>query len=474
MKKVAFHNLGCKVNSYEIEFLQQRFTENDFLIVPFDQKADIYVVNTCTVTNIADRKSRQMLHRAKANNKDSIVVAMGCYVQTNLDKAREDDGIDIIIGNTDKGRAYEIIMDYLSNNEVSNNGTSNCDSKKADGVSKNTANNNNQIETADDISKAAANNNSKLEIAGDISKTTVYDEYTLTATTEHTRVYIKIQDGCNQFCSYCAIPLARGRVRSRSIDNTVNEIKGLVANGYKEFVLTGIHLSSYKGENGELLIDVIEAVDKIEGVERIRLGSLEPRIITRDFLDRLVKVKSICPHFHLSLQSGSDTVLKRMNRHYTTDEFYEGVCLIREYFEHPAITTDVIVGFPGETEEEFICTRDYLNKVDFYEAHVFKYSRRQGTVADRLPNQHTEKTKSARSEILINDDDLRSKAFREYYIGKQVDFIVEEPVEIEGKRYMTGYTREYVRVVADISEDLVGQIYSGTISGMLTDEILVI
>lgn len=442
MKKVAFHNLGCKVNSYEIEFLQQEFTENDFLIVPFDQKADIFVINTCTVTNIADRKSRQMIHRARTNNPDAIIVAMGCYVQTNLDKALNDDGIDIIIGNNEKGKAYEIICNYLKNRNSDNE-------------------------------EKTVNNDKTIEVS-DISKETEYDEFTLKGTTEHTRVYIKIQDGCNQFCSYCAIPLARGRVRSRRIDDTVREIEGLVDKGYKEFVLTGIHLSSYKGENSEELIDVIEEVGKINGVERIRLGSLEPRIITREFLERLVKVKGICPHFHLSLQSGSDSVLKRMNRHYSTEEFKEGVRLIREYFNHPAITTDVIVGFPGETEDEFICTRDYLNEIDFYEAHIFKYSRRQGTMADRMPDQHTEKTKSVRSEKLIADANKRSREFREYYIGKEVDIIVEEPLELNGKKYMTGYTKEYVRVVFDGDEGMCGSVFRGTVRGMETDEILVI
>lgn len=437
VKKVAFHNLGCKVNSYEIEYLQQEFQENDFLIVPFDQKADIYVVNTCTVTNIADRKSRQMIHRAKANNEDAIVVAMGCYVQTNLEKAKADDGIDIVIGNNEKGKAYEIISKYMS-------------------------------ERVDNETEK------RLVESSDIAKVTEYDEFTLKATTEHTRVYIKIQDGCNQFCSYCAIPLARGRVRSRKISDTVSEIKGLVDKGYKEFVLTGIHLSSYKGEYGETLIDVIEAVDEIEGVERIRLGSLEPRIITKEFLERLSKIKSICPHFHLSLQSGSDSVLKRMNRHYTTEEFRNGVNLIREYFEHPAITTDVIVGFPMETEEEFEETRKFLNEINFYEAHVFKYSRRQGTVADKMSGQLTEKEKAARSEILIKDDGIRSKAFREYYLNKEIDIIVEEPVEVDGKEYMTGYTKEYVRVVSEIDKNRCGSVYKGVAKKMLNDEIILL
>ena len=398
-KKVAFHNLGCKVNSYELEFVQQRFTENAFRIVPFDQKADIYVVNTCTVTNIADRKSRQMLHRAKTLNPDAIVVAMGCYVETSKDEARKDLGIDVLIGNSDKGHAYEKIVEFLNN-------------------------------------KDSNNTEDKHLLVNDINETKEYDEFKLSFTTEHTRVHVKIQDGCNQFCSYCAIPLARGRVRSRKIEDIVSEIEGLCKNNYKEFVLTGIHLSSYGMENYNIemsnenpvgyseyenakLIDAIEAVAKIKGVKRIRLGSLEPRIITEDFLKRLVATGKICPHFHLSLQSGSDSVLKRMNRRYSTDEFLEKTKLIREYFIHAGITTDVIAGFPGETNEEFTETREYMNKVDFYEAHIFKYSRRRGTLADKMDNQLTDKEKSVRSEILIKDANERSRKFREYYIGKR-------------------------------------------------------
>ena len=425
-KKVAFHNLGCKVNSYELEFVQQRFTENDFRIVPFDQKADIYVVNTCTVTNIADRKSRQMLHRAKTLNPDAIVVAMGCYVETSKDEARKDLGIDVLIGNSDKGHAYEKIVEFLNN-------------------------------------KDSNNTEDKHLLVNDINETKEYDEFKLSFTTEHTRVHVKIQDGCNQFCSYCAIPLARGRVRSRKIEDIVSEIEGLCRNNYKEFVLTGIHLSSYGMENYNIemsnenpvgyseyenakLIDAIEAVAKIKGVKRIRLGSLEPRIITEDFLKRLVATGKICPHFHLSLQSGSDSVLKRMNRRYSTDEFLEKTKLIREYFIHAGITTDVIAGFPGETNEEFTETKEYMNKVDFYEAHIFKYSRRRGTLADKMDNQLTDKEKSVRSEILIKDANERSRKFREYYIGKRAEVLFEEIIVIGGEDYLTGYTREYVKV----------------------------
>ena len=452
-KKVAFHNLGCKVNSYELEFVQQRFTENDFRIVPFDQKADIYVVNTCTVTNIADRKSRQMLHRAKTLNPDAIVVAMGCYVETSKDEARKDLGIDVLIGNSDKGHAYEKIVEFLNN-------------------------------------KDSNNTEDKHLLVNDINETKEYDEFKLSFTTEHTRVHVKIQDGCNQFCSYCAIPLARGRVRSRKIEDIVSEIEGLCRNNYKEFVLTGIHLSSYGMENYNIemsnenpvgyseyenakLIDAIEAVAKIKGVKRIRLGSLEPRIITEDFLKRLVATGKICPHFHLSLQSGSDSVLKRMNRRYSTDEFLEKTKLIREYFIHAGITTDVIAGFPGETNEEFIETREYMNKVDFYEAHIFKYSRRRGTLADKMDNQLTDKEKSVRSEILIKDANERSRKFREYYIGKRAEVLFEEIIIIGGEDYLTGYTREYVKVALKSGDEkLINEIRDVRIEGFINYEVM--
>lgn len=431
MKNIAFHNLGCKVNSYELAYVQQRFIDNGYHIVPFDQKADVYIINTCTVTNIADRKSRQMLHRVRKLNPSAIVVAMGCYVETSKAQAMEDNDLDILIGNNDKGHAYEIIIDKLNSLECG----------KIDQIS------------------------STKIVPQDISEVSDYDEFTLSTSEDHTRVYIKIQDGCNQFCSYCAIPLARGRVRSRSLENIVKEVTELTKKGYKEFVLTGIHLSSYgienynvemENENGfsnSKLIEAIEAVANIDEVKRIRLGSLEPRIITDSFLSRIRETGKICPHFHLSLQSGCDSVLKRMNRRYTADEFYDKAMLIREYFDHPAITTDVIAGFPGETDEEFEVCRNYLNKLDFYEAHIFKYSRRKGTVADKLPGQLTENEKAKRSEILIKEADERSEIFRKYYIGKEVEVLFEEQIEIKGEKYLTGYTREYVRAIYK-SEDL--------------------
>ena len=415
MKKVAFHNLGCKVNSYEIEYIQQMFSQNGYEIVPFDQKSDIYIINTCSVTNIADRKSRQMLHKAKSMNEDAVVVALGCYVQTNLEKSKEDEAIDIAIGNEDKSKTFEIVTEYL--------------------------NKNGEKVTEESIEEST--------FVTDISKVNEYDSFILEETAEHTRVYVKIQDGCNQFCSYCLIPYARGRVRSRKIEDIIKEISGLTKKGYKEFVLTGIHLSSYLSEDGKTLIDVIEEVDKIKGVERIRLGSLEPRIITEEFLERLTGIKSICPHFHLSLQSGSNTVLKRMNRRYSAEEFYEKTVLIRKYFEHPALTTDVIVGFPGETEEEFNESRAFLEKVNFFEVHVFKYSRRAGTVADKMPMQLTDKEKTARSELLIADSKVREEKYKEYYTGKEVEVLFEEEKVVDGRKVMAGHTREYIMVYSD-------------------------
>ena len=394
-----------------------------------------------------------MLHRAKTLNPDAIVVAMGCYVETSKDEARKDLGIDVLIGNSDKGHAYEKIVEFLNN-------------------------------------KDSNNTEDKHLLVNDINETKEYDEFKLSFTTEHTRVHVKIQDGCNQFCSYCAIPLARGRVRSRKIEDIVSEIEGLCRNNYKEFVLTGIHLSSYGMENYNIemsnenpvgyseyenakLIDAIEAVAKIKGVKRIRLGSLEPRIITEDFLKRLVATGKICPHFHLSLQSGSDSVLKRMNRRYSTDEFLEKTKLIREYFIHAGITTDVIAGFPGETNEEFTETREYMNKVDFYEAHIFKYSRRRGTLADKMDNQLTDKEKSVRSEILIKDANERSRKFREYYIGKRAEVLFEEIIIIGGEDYLTGYTREYVKVALKSGDEkLINEIRDVRIEGFINDEVM--
>ena len=431
MKKAALHNLGCKVNAYETEAMQHLLEEAGYEIVPFTQKADVYVINTCSVTNMADRKSRQMLHKAKKNNPDSIVVAAGCYVQTSEKEVLNDLSVDIVIGNDRKHDLVRLLEEY-----------------SLDSVN----------DTVDDI------NDGKHD----------FEELFIDQTKEHTRAFIKVQDGCNQFCSYCIIPYARGRVRSRRFENVIAEVERLAANGFKEVVLTGIHLSSYGVDFEEAtgLLELIQAVNAVKGIERIRLGSLEPKIVTEHFASELSKLDKICPHFHLSLQSGCDATLKRMNRKYTTKEYERGCELLRKYFVHPAITTDVIVGFPSETEEEFEQTKAYLEHIHFYEMHIFKYSKRKGTRAAVMPDQIDEQIKAARSEKLIALGHDMSKEFRKFYIGKNEEALFEEKAVIGDKDYFVGYTKEYVKVAKKTDENLENQIVSGRISGMLTDEIL--
>lgn len=431
MKKAALHNLGCKVNAYETEAMQHLLEEAGYEIVPFTQKADVYVINTCSVTNMADRKSRQMLHKAKKNNPDSIVVATGCYVQTSEKEVLNDLSVDIVIGNDRKHDLVRLLEEY-----------------SLDSVN----------DTVDNI------NDGKHD----------FEELFIDQTKEHTRAFIKVQDGCNQFCSYCIIPYARGRVRSRRFENVIAEVERLAANGFKEVVLTGIHLSSYGVDFEEAtgLLELIQAVNAVKGIERIRLGSLEPKIVTEHFASELSKLDKICPHFHLSLQSGCDATLKRMNRKYTTKEYERGCELLRKYFVHPAITTDVIVGFPGETEEEFEQTEAYLEHIHFYEMHIFKYSKRKGTRAAVMPDQIDEQVKAARSEKLIALGHDMSKEFRKFYIGKNEEVLFEEKAVIGDKEYFVGYTKEYVKVAKETAENLENQIVSDRISGMLTDEIL--
>ena len=439
MKSVALHNLGCKVNGYEMDVMQQRLEEKGYKIVPFDKKADIYIINTCTVTNIADRKSRQMLHRAKKLNPQAVVVAVGCYVQTGKEEALKDMSIDLAIGNNKKKDLIPLLEEYLAQRESDRN-------KTLQGKS-----------------------------VIDINATNEYEDMQLSRTGEHTRAFIKIQDGCNQFCSYCIIPYARGRVRSRSEEEILKEVKTLAANGYREVVLTGIHLSSYgldfagiknvgEGEAfpHERLLTLIERIHEVKGIERIRLGSLEPRIITKEFVEGISRLHKFCPHFHLSLQSGCDAVLKRMNRKYTTEEYYNGVCLLREYFDNPAITTDVIVGFPGETEEEFEQTVHFLEKTGFYEMHVFKYSRRKGTVADAMKDQIPEEIKTKRSNELLLLDQKMSEEYRKAHIHKQASVLFEEEKEINGKVYQIGHSMEYIKVVTENADNLSGKILTGS------------
>lgn len=428
MKKAALHNLGCKVNAYETEAMQELLEQNGYEIVPFQEGADIYIINTCTVTNMADRKSRQMIHRAKKMNPDAIVVAAGCYVQAQENSDKIDECIDIVIGNNKKQNLIEILEEHEQKR------------KEADGVFV------------------------QQEVI-DINHTKEYEELHLTKTAEHTRAYIKVQDGCNQFCTYCIIPYMRGRVRSRRKEEVVEEVSALAANGYKEVVLTGIHLSSYgvDFEEKETLLSLIQAVHAIEGIERIRLGSLEPRIITEEFASALSALPKICPHFHLSLQSGCEETLKRMNRRYSAEEYFEKCMLLRKYFENPALTTDIIVGFPGETEEEFEESRAFVEKVNFYETHIFKYSKRQGTKAAVMPNQVPEPEKTKRSNTLLALDERNRKAYEEQFSGKETEILVEEQMEKDGKTYWIGHTKEYIRLAILSDENLSGRLLKVTV-----------
>ena len=410
--------------------MQQMLEEAGYEIVPFSEKADVYVINTCSVTNMADRKSRQMLHRAKKRNPDAAVVAAGCYVQTKEDEAKCDEAIDILIGNNQKKELVERLDAFF------------------------------------------AGRGEKVEAVVDINhEKQAFEELTLDHAAEHTRAFIKVQDGCNQFCSYCIIPYARGRVRSRNVQNVLEEVKRLAASGYQEVVLTGIHLSSYGIDCEESLLHLIQMVHQVEGIRRIRLGSLEPRIVTETFAEELAKMEKICPHFHLSLQSGCDATLARMNRKYTTEE-YENACnILRKNFTHPAITTDVIVGFPGETEEEFAQTKEYLKRIHFYEMHIFKYSRRQGTRAAVMEYQVPEEIKTKRSAQLLALAESMSREFRAYYVGKEEEVLFEEPMEVDGETWYTGYTKEYVKIAAKTAEPLDNVMKRGRVEAALTDEI---
>ena len=412
-KKVALHNLGCKVNSYELEAMQQLLEQAGYEIVPFEPGADVYVINTCTVTNIADRKSRQMLHKAKKMNPDAVVVATGCYVQTDEGKLETDEAVDLVLGNNQKKNIVEVLAEFEKEHQ-----------RQAHIIK--------------------------------INQTKEYEELEISRTAEHVRAYIKVQDGCNQFCSYCIIPYARGRVRSRAKEDVVAEVTDLAKNGYQEVVLTGIHLSSYgiDFENEDNLLSLIRAVHEIEGIKRIRLGSLEPRIITEEFVQAIAALPKMCPHFHLSLQSGCNETLKRMNRRYTSEEFYEKCEILRKYFEKPALTTDVIVGFPQETEEEFETTYEFLKKICFYETHIFKYSKREGTKAAVMQGQIPEQIKAKRSARLIELGEKNRRAYEESFLGKTVEVLVEEKSDVNGKEMWTGHTKEYMKIALESEKNL--------------------
>lgn len=435
MKKAALHNLGCKVNSYETEAMQQLLEDAGYEIVPFKEGADVYIINTCSVTNVADKKSRQMIHRARKMNPRAVVVAAGCYVQAAKEELEQDDTVDLIIGNNKKKDLIELLNRYYK------------EQKKAEDVI-------------------------------DIGASVEYEQLHINKIADHTRAFIKAQDGCNQFCSYCIIPYTRGRVRSRELGDIKNEVTRLAEKGYKEIVLTGIHLSSYgvdfPDERKETLLSLIQALDQIKGIERIRLGSLEPRIITEEFVKQLVSLKTICPHFHLSLQSGCNETLKRMNRHYTAEEYLSRCELLRRYFNNPAITTDVITGFPGETEEEFDETKAFLEQVQFYEMHIFKYSKREGTRAAAMECQIPETVKTKRSAELLEMEARQSLTFRQSFLNKPTEVLLEDAVEIDGVAYMTGHTREYVKAAIPFKEGLKNVTISGKLVRKLTDEILLL
>lgn len=431
MRKAALHNLGCKVNSYETEAMQQLLEAAGYQIVDFEEKADVYIINTCSVTNVADKKSRQMLHRAKAKNPEALVVAAGCYAQAAGEKLLEDTTIDLVIGNNKKAELVQLLEERLAGREPQ-------------------------------------------DAVIDISAAQEYEALHIERQADHTRAFIKVQDGCNQFCSYCIIPYTRGRVRSRRPEDVEEEVRTLAEKGYQEIVLTGIHLSSYGTdfkEEPQDLLELTKRLHQIPGVKRIRFGSLEPRLITEEFVRELSAMEKICPHFHLSLQSGCDATLKRMNRHYTCEDYLYRCGILRKYFRDPAITTDVIVGFPGETDEEFAETKKFLETVHFYEMHVFKYSRRAGTRADRMPDQVPEPVKTKRSAELLALEKEMSKAYRASFLGRETEVLLEEPVEIGGARYMVGHTKEYVKAAVPEAGGK-NCFVRGVLKEFLTDEII--
>ena len=433
-KKVALHNLGCKVNAYEVEAMQQLLEKAGYEIVPFTEGADVYLINTCTVTNIADRKSRQMLHKAKKMNPDAIVVAAGCYAQADTEKLKEDNAVDLILGNNQKTQIVEVLEEYEKEHAK-------------------------QVQVIE------------------INHTREYEELSIEQTAEHVRAYIKVQDGCNQFCTYCIIPFARGRVRSRKIADVLKEVETLASKGYKEVVLTGIHLSSYgvdfPKEERESLLSLIQAVSEVEGIQRIRLGSLEPRIITEEFLEGIVATGKVCPHFHLFLQSGCNKTLKNMNRRYSAQEYAEKCELIRKYYPAPALTTDVIVGFPMETEEDFEESYEFVKNIHFYETHIFKYSRRHGTKAAAMDGQLTEAVKAQRSEKLLALHDIRAKEYEEAMIGKTIELLLEEEIEEDGKSWYVGHSREYVRAVIEKTDaHQVNDLVEAKVTGFVKDHLL--
>lgn len=443
--RVGFLTLGCKVNSYETEKMKIKFEEQGHTVVAFEEKADVYIVNTCTVTNIADRKSRKMLHRAKRRNPNSLVVAAGCYVDSSDKKGEKDSSVDLFVTNAMKEDLVAFVVEAMKERNI---------------------------------------------VPMQVTEEEFEKEHHMTKEAmaqKHTRAYLKVQNGCNQYCTYCIIPYVRGPLSSKPVEDVVYEVEQLAKDGIQEVVLTGIHLSSYGVDltecknflelEGRMLLKLIQNVAKVDGIERIRLGSLEPRIITKNFLEELSQIPEVCPHFHLSLQSGCDQTLRRMNRHYSADEYEAGVKMIRAYFKHPAITTDIIVGFPQETEEEFEATCAFARRIAFAQIHAFKYSRRQGTMADAMTGQVDETIKNQRSEKLIGIEKELEKEYQKYFIGKKEEVLLEEVQLIEGREYVVGYNERYVRIAVSCTEmpdakERCNTIATVKIERHLTDEIL--
>ena len=438
VRSVAFHTLGCKVNAYETEAMREALVRAGYAVRSFEEPADVYVINTCSVTNIADRKSRQMLHRARTMNPEAVIVATGCYAQAAGEKLKDDLSVDIILGNHEKRDIAAVLERWF----------------------------------ADD-----ADARETIAAVGDIGAVRCYDDMAAETMTEHTRAFLKIQDGCNQFCSYCIIPYVRGRVRSRGAEEILSEAEQFAAKGCRELVLTGIHIASYGKDFGPEvpvrdLAGVIRMLDGVTGIDRVRAGSLEPKIVTEEFVQMLSGLRTFCPHFHLSLQSGSDTVLKRMNRHYTTEEYLKGVELIRKYFPEAAVTTDIICGFPGETEEEFRETLAFAEKVGFYEIHIFPYSVRQGTRAASMPGQLTKAEKAERVRRLSEIEARQSREFRERRIGREEEILTEETASIGGREWIVGNTREYVKIALPAECAGPNTLVRGKVKGFLDEEIL--
>ena len=490
----ALHNLGCKVNAYEADAMLEELRRAGIRIVPWESAAaDIYIINTCSVTNIADRKSRQMIHKARSMNPAAVVIAAGCYVQARAAELQMDTAVDILVGNQEKGRLLPILEAYWRTHPDRLPASLRASGADADDrrvytdpeVRVSAASSADAAAGTSVIDQAQADRSNTACFVSDIAEPQPYAKLRAGEIADQGRAFIKVQDGCNQFCAYCIIPYVRGRIRSRSVEDTVKEVTDFARRGYHEVVLTGIHLSSYGLDfdqanyeyamNHEIpsthLLALIRAVAAVPGIARVRLGSLEPRIITEAFVGELQAIPELCPHFHLSLQSGSDRILAAMNRHYDTAAFRHSVALLRAAWPEVAITTDIIVGFPGESEADFEDSCRFVEEIGFYELHVFKYSRRQGTAADRMPAQLTDRVKSERSERLMKLDAQQSEAFRRRFLGRNEDVIPEEIVEIEGRPYLRGYNRCYVRYLIPLSDAAEGACKIGQIMQVCGQEI---